>query len=108
MKVLFDHGTPAPLRRALIGHEIDTAYERGWSKLQNGELIAAAEAGKYQLLVTTDKNLRYQQKLTGRNLAIVVLWTTSWPKIQQSLPKVQTAVDSATKGSYTELSAGDA
>ena len=108
MKVLFDHGTPAPLRRALIGHEIDTAYECGWSKLQNGELITAAEAGKYELLVTTDKNLRYQQNLTDRNLAIVVLWTTSWPKIQRSLPKVQTAVDSATKGSFIELSAGDA
>ena len=108
MRVLFDHGTPAPLRHTLIGHEVATAYERGWSGLKNGELIAAAEAGKYDVLVTTDKNLRYQQNLTGRDLAIVVLWTTSWPKIQRSLPKVRAAVDRATKGSYLELDAGDA
>ena len=91
------------MRRALTGHDIDTAYERGWSALQNGELIAAAEAEHYDVLVTTDKNLRYQQNLAGRTLAIVVLWTTSWPKLQQSLSPVQAAVDSATLGSYIEL-----
>jgi hypothetical protein len=101
--VLFDHGTPAPLRRELVGHEVTTAYERGWSALKNGELIAAAEAGNFEVLLTTDKNLRYQQNLTGRSLAIVVLWTTSWPKIQRSVPRVRAAVDQATKGSYTEL-----
>ena len=103
MRVLFDHGTPAPLRRDLVGHEVTTAYERGWSALKNGELIAVAEAGGYEVLVTTDKNLRYQQNLTGRSLAIVVLWTTSWPRIQKSLPRIRAAVDLATKGSYTEL-----
>jgi len=103
VRVLFDHGTPAPLRRELVGHEVTTAFERGWSVLKNGELIAAAESGGYEALVTTDKNLKYQQNLTGRSLAIVVLWTTSWPKIQKSLPRVRTAVDQATKGSYTAL-----
>ena len=105
MKVLFDHGTPAPLRRELVGHEVTTAYEQGWSGLKNGELISAAEADKFEVLVTTDKNLRYQQNLTGRSLAIVVLWTTSWPKIQRSASRVRVAVDLATKGSYVELSA---
>ena len=108
MRVLFDHGTPAPLRHALTGHQVTTAYERGWSGLKNGELIAAAEAGEFEVLVTTDKNLRYQQNLTGRDLAIVVLWTTSWPKIQRALPKVQSAVDGATKGSYVEVDPGEA
>ena len=108
MRVLFDHGTPAPLRHTLAGHQVATAYERGWSGLKNGELIAAAEAGEFEVLVTTDKNLRYQQNLTGRELAIVVLWTTSWPKIQQALPKVQSAVDGATKGSYVEVAPGEA
>jgi hypothetical protein len=108
VRVLFDHGTPAPLRHALVGHQVSTAYERGWSGLKNGELIAAAEAGDFEVLVTTDKNLRYQQNLTGRSLAIVVLWTTSWPKIQQALQKVQNAVDAATKGSYVELTTGEA
>ena len=103
MRVLFDHGTPAPLRRELVAHEVATAYERGWSALKNGELIAVAETGGFEVLVTTDKNLKYQQNLTGRSLAIVVLWTTSWPRIQKSLPRVRAAVDLATKGSYTEL-----
>ena len=108
MKVLFDHGTPAPLRHTLTNHTVSTAYERGWSGLKNGELIGAAEAGEFDVLVTTDKNLRYQQNLSGRSLAIVVLWTTSWPKIQKALPRVQAAVDTATKGSYTEVDPGDA
>jgi len=105
VKVLFDQGTPDPLRHQLIGHEVTTAYERGWSALKNGDLIAAAEAGEYELLVTTDKNLRYQQNLTSRSLAIVVLWTTSWPKIQKATSRVQVAVDASVKGSYTELAA---
>ncbi len=103
MRVLFDHGTPAPLRHELVRHEVTTAYERGWSALKNGELIAAAEAGSFEVLVTTDKNLKYQQNLTGRSLAIVVLWTTSWPRIQKAVQRVRAAVDQATKGSYTEL-----
>lgn len=63
MKILFDQGTPAPLRRQLTGHQIDTAYEQGWSTLSNGNLLRAAELAGYQLLITTDQNLRYQQKL---------------------------------------------
>lgn len=107
MRVLFDHGVPAPLRRALVGLEVTTAYERGWSSLVNGELIAAAEAAGYEVLVTTDKNLRYQQNLRGRNLAIVVLWTTSWPRIQREVARVQRAVDAAAPGSYAELDTSD-
>jgi predicted nuclease of predicted toxin-antitoxin system len=76
MKIFFDQGTPAPLRRALRGHTVSTAHEMGWGELDNGELLAAAEA-EFDLLVTTDKNLRHQQNLTGRRLAIVILPTTS-------------------------------
>lgn len=104
--MLFDQGTPAPLRRFLVGHEVATAYESGWSALQNGELIAAAEAATFEVLVTTDKNLKYQQQLAGRSIAIVVLWTTSWPRIQLALSMVQAAVDKATKGSYIEVEPG--
>ena len=80
MKILFDHGTPVPLRRSLPGHEISTAYEMGWAELQNGDLLTAAEKD-FQAFITTDKNLRYQQNLAGRRLAILVLPTTSWPHI---------------------------
>jgi predicted nuclease of predicted toxin-antitoxin system len=104
VKVLFDQGTPAPLRRTLIGHTVETAYELGWSELQNGELIAAAEAAGFEVLVTTDKNLKYQQNLTARALSIVVLLTTSWPRIQGSLPAVLAAISGASAGSYAEVS----
>ena len=103
MRVLFDQGTPAPLRRVLGGHTVETAYERGWSTLQNGELIAAAESARFDVLVTTDKNIRYQQNLAARSIAVVVLLTTSWPRIQQSLPQVVTAVEDAIPGSYFEV-----
>jgi len=62
MLVLFDNGTPAPLRHALTGHTVVEAIERGWDRLANGELIAAAEAAGFELLLTTDKNMRYQTK----------------------------------------------
>ena len=103
MKVLFDQGTPVPLRRYLHSHEVTTAYELGWSTLQNGSLISQAEAAGFDVLVTTDKNWKYQQNLSERSLAIVVLLSTSWPKIQAKVSEVVVAVDGATKGSYTEV-----
>jgi len=83
MKILFDQGTPAPLRHSLAGHTIATAFEQGWSDLENGGLIQVAETNGFDALVTTDQNLKYQQNLRGRKLAILVLPTTSWPKIQK-------------------------
>ena len=104
MKVLFDQGTPAPLRRLLVDHTVETAYERGWSVLENGELITAAEAAGFEVFVTTDKNVKYQQNLKSRALSIVVLRTTSWPRIQACLPAVVEAVNSAAPGGYVEVS----
>ena len=71
--ILFDQGTPTPLRHALAGHTVPTAYEMDWAELENGDLLAAAEAQRFEVLVTTDKNLRYQQNLAGRKIAIFVL-----------------------------------
>jgi predicted nuclease of predicted toxin-antitoxin system len=103
LRVLFDQGTPVPLRRALAGHAVETAHERGWSQLQNGELISAAESTGFDVLVTTDRNLKYQQNLVGRKLAIVVLMSTSWPRIARVLPEVAAAVDAAAPGTYHEV-----
>lgn len=103
MRVLFDQGTPAPLRHHLSHHEVASAYERGWAKLKNGELLDAAEIDGFTVLVTTDMNLKYQQNLTSRRIAIVVLSTTSWPRIQNAIPEVVRAVDAAADGSYTEV-----
>ncbi|NJN16601.1 MAG: hypothetical protein HC822_10160 [Oscillochloris sp.] len=80
MKILFDQGTPVPLRRHLQAHTVTTAYEQGWASLMNGQLLAEAELAGIDLLITTDQNLRYQQNLHDRRIAILVLGSTSWPK----------------------------
>lgn len=103
MKILFDQGTPVPLRRHLSGHVVDTAYERGWAALSNGNLIAVAEQDDYDLLITTDQNLRYQQNFAGRQLATLVLLSTSWPRIQLHLDAIQDAVDAIVPGAYQEV-----
>src|ERR1041385_1176766 len=103
MRILFDQGTPAPLRRHLTGHAVTTAHERGWSDLKNGELLDAAERDGFELLLTTDKNLRYQQNLQSRRLAILVLPTTSWPVIQKHVALIVAAVNGMTPGEYREL-----
>ncbi|MFQ5730891.1 MAG: DUF5615 family PIN-like protein [Planctomycetaceae bacterium] len=104
MKILFDQGVPAPLRTHLASHDVATAYELGWSNLKNGDLLDAAEGDGYEVLVTTDQNLKSQQNLTGRPIAIVVLLSTAWPKIQDNIDEVQIAIDRASPGDYTEVS----
>jgi hypothetical protein len=103
MRILFDQGTPVPLRQFLAHHEITTAYECGWSKLKNGELLNASEKEGFELLVTTDSNLKYQQNLKSRRIAIIVLSTTSWPRIRQAIDTVILAIDGAAEGMYIEV-----
>jgi len=103
MKILFDQGTPVPLRRHLIGHEVTTAYEHGWSALSNGELLKAAEEAGYQLFITTDQNLVYQQNLRDRQIAIVVLLSTSWPRINLRVDEIVRIVDAMSFGGYVEV-----
>ena len=103
MRILFDQGTPVPLRRFLSGHDVATAYERGWSSVTNGDLIRLAEQEGFELLITTDKNLRYQQNLQGRSLTILVLTTTSWPRIRQATGGILAAIKGVEPGSYQEL-----
>ena len=102
MRILFDQGTPVPLRQRLFEHQVETAYELGWSRLTNGELLAAAE-GRFDVLVTTDRNLRYQQSLSGRRLAVLVLPTTSWPVIQKHIAKIAAVFDSIAPGDFIEI-----
>jgi hypothetical protein len=103
VRVLFDQGTAVPLRRLLTQQEVVTAHERGWSQLKNGELLDSAEKEGFAVLVTTDANLKYQQNLTSRKLGIVVLTTTSWPRIQRVADAVVAAVDGAAAGTYFEV-----
>ena len=103
MRILFDQGTPVPLRRSLIGHDVATAYELGWSTVTNGDLIRLAEQEGYELLITTDTNLRYQQNLKGRSITILVITTTSWPRIRQVTERIVAAIAMINRGSYEEL-----
>ena len=104
MRVLFDQGTPVPLRNLLDSHQIETAYERGWSQLANGDLLAVAEREGFEVFVTTDKNIISQQNLDGLPFAIVVLSSTSWPRIRTASDTVKAAIDAATPGTVTEVS----
>jgi hypothetical protein len=104
MLILFDHGTPKGLIRALASHTIITAQARGWDKLDNGSLLDAAEAAGAELLLTTDARIRYQQNLTQRKIAIVVLTgTTKWSRVRLHFREIAAAVDAVTPGSYTEV-----
>ena len=103
MRILFDQGVPVPLRRYLASHVVDTAFERGWSALHNGALLNVAEQEGYDLLMTTDQNLRYQQRLTDRQLALIVLLSTSWPRIQLRVDTIQEAIANSIPGGYQEI-----
>ena len=102
MRILFNQGTPVPLRQHLPGHQVETAFELGWSRLTNGELLAAAE-GRFDVLVTTDRNLRHQQSLSRRKLAVLVLPTTSWPRLRAHVTNVVSALASVKPGEYLDL-----
>jgi len=103
MQVLFDQGTPVPLRRYLAPHTVATVFEKGWSTMQNGELLSTAAREGVEVLVTTDQNLKYQQNLKERQLAIVVLMTTSWPRIERKVTHVVAAINSVKPGDYIEV-----
>ncbi|MGD1096943.1 MAG: DUF5615 family PIN-like protein [Bryobacteraceae bacterium] len=103
MKILFDNGTPKPIANALRSHQVSHARKIGWHELKNGELLEAAEQAGYDVLLSTDKNLRYQQNLEGRKIAVVVLSHPQWPVVRLHVDKIAAAVEAAQPGSYSEV-----
>ncbi len=103
MPILFDQGTPVPLRRFLNTHQVETVFERGWSTLKNGELLARGEEEGFEVFVTTAKNLSKQQNLSSRKMAIVVLSSTSWPRIQAAVEPIKQAIETTLPGSLHEV-----
>jgi hypothetical protein len=103
MLILFDNGTPRGLAHFLIGHTVEEARARGWEELANGELIDAAEQAGFEVMVTTDKNIRYQQNLTARRIALVVLQHSQWPMVKLVAGSIAEAVNAALPGSYMEI-----
>src|SRR5271170_4468568 len=103
MRILFDQATPVPIRPYLAGHDVCTAAQQGWDTLKNGELLAAAEADGFDVLLTTDKNMPFQQSLAGRRIAVVVLGLQQWPSLRPNVRLVVEAIKAARPGSYTEI-----
>jgi hypothetical protein len=103
MRVLFDQATPLPIRVYLDQHSVSTASQQGWDKLKNGDLLTAAENAGFEVFLTTDKNIRYQQDLTRRKIAIVVLARQQWPQLRAHVQIIVEAVNKATLGGYIEV-----
>ena len=103
MRILFDNGTPRDVASALRDHTVEEARSFGWDTLRNGELLDAAEAAGCDVFLTTDRNIRYQQNLIGRKIAIVVLGKGRWRLIKKRLPEIAAAVAMAMPGSLAEV-----
>ena len=102
MKILLDESVPQKLRLIIEGgHTVVTAWYQGWSGLKNGALLNAAEEAGFDLFITADQELSYQQNLTGRKMALVVLSTREFVKAH--IAGIMVAVEAATPGSYTEV-----
>jgi hypothetical protein len=103
MLILFDHGTPRGIARFLTGHAVTSVRQRGWDTLANGDLLAEAERAGFDVFLTADKNIQYQQNLAGRKIAVIVLSTPQWPLVRLRVEKIAAAVNAATPGSYAEV-----
>jgi hypothetical protein len=103
MLILFDHVTPSGIARFLPDHTVTKAKDRGWDTLTNGDLLTEAERAGFDVLLTADKNMRYQQNLRGRRIAIIVLSTPQWPVVRLYVERVAAAVNAAKPGSCTEV-----
>jgi hypothetical protein len=103
MLILFDHVTPSGIARFLPGHTVTKAKDRGWDTLANGDLLAEAERAGFDVFLTADKNMRYQQNLRGRRIALVVLSTPQWPVVRLHIERIAAAVNAAALGSYNEV-----
>ncbi len=101
MRILFDKNVPVGVRRFLLKHEVHTVVDLKWHpQLENGDLLNAAEAAGFDVIITADQNIRYQQNLTGRKLALVVIGSNIWPIVQKYADTIAAKVDAAIAGSY--------
>ncbi len=103
MRVLFDHNVPSGAAQAFVAHEVTEAIQRGWERISNGALIANAEEAGFDVLLTADKRIRYQQNLKGRRIAVVVISNPTWRVLRKYLDRVTAAVNAAIPGSYAEV-----
>ena len=100
LRVLFDKNVPYPLRRHLNDCRVSTAEEEGWAQISNGELITRAEGKGYEILVTCDQNVRYQQNLGQRRIALVVLGSNIWHAVKPKIGEIAAALSRVSRGSF--------
>jgi len=103
VKILLDECTPHVLKRLLTGFEIKTVQDQDWSGITNGALLRLAE-GQFDVLITSDQNLKYQQNLAGRQLAIIQLPTNQVPLVVKLVPNVQAVLEKIQTGEFVEIS----
>jgi hypothetical protein len=103
MKIVLDESVPQKLRLLIEGHTVVTTWYQGWSGLKNGALLNAVEQAGFDLFITADQELSYQQNLTRRKMALVVLSTNNWAFVKAHIVGIMAAVEAATPGSYTEV-----
>jgi len=105
MRILLDECVPLQVCNALSGHEVSTAQKMGWGGKSNGDLLNTAEKSNFEVFIVADKNLRYQQNLSGRKIAILELWTNHRPTLEKSFDHIQKAVEKLKSGDYSVLEA---
>ena len=103
MRILFDNGIPRQLRPRLYGHVVEEARERGWDALSNGDLLDRAEEAGFEVLITTDQDIPYQQNMSNRRVALVVLMNTAWPRISSRSEAVRNALEGIQPGEVREV-----
>ena len=103
MRILFDNGSPRPLRHRLFGHDVEEAREHGWDALSNGDLLERAEEAGYEVLISTDQDIRHQQNMSNRRVTVVVLMNTAWPRISRRAEAIRNAIEGMQPGEVREV-----
>ena len=98
MRILFDHDVPRPLRRQLSNHDVDTARERGWAGLSNGDLLNEAEREGYEAIITADQKMPHQQNIARRTFGVVILLSNNWPQVREKITAIQNALEGIQPG----------
>ena len=98
MKILLDHNAPQGLRQLLEDHDIQTAEYLGWETLRNGDLIRSAILDGYEIIITCDQSIRFQQNLTGQDIAVLTITTNDWNTIRSNISLIRSAIDTAQPG----------
>ena len=105
MRILFDVNIPEPLRHYIADHTVDTADEKGWARIRNGNLLDNAERDGYEVLLTADHSMRYQQNMTSRQVAVIVLLSNRWPRVQLRIEEIRAALEGLAPGEVREVPA---